>query len=118
MSDLSSMLLAQAANGPTPGPLRLPREVLLLLGAVLLLVLVFVVWAMFIRKRKKDLSDWRLQKHHHHSPPENSANEGSGEPHHRRRRRRRREHRPRNPTLAETGGLPPIRHEPPPESSS
>ncbi|MCX8107768.1 MAG: hypothetical protein N3G20_03080, partial [Verrucomicrobiae bacterium] len=26
-----------------------------------------------------------------------------------RRRRRRREHRPRNPTLAETGGLPPPR---------
>jgi hypothetical protein len=32
----------------------------------------------------------------------------------RRRRRRRREHRPRNPTLAETGGLPPIRTEAPP----
>lgn len=32
----------------------------------------------------------------------------------RKRRRRRREHRPRNPTLAETGGLPPIRTEAPP----
>lgn len=32
----------------------------------------------------------------------------------RRRRRRRRDHRPRNPTLAETGGLPPIRTEAPP----
>lgn len=31
-------------------------------------------------------------------------------------RRRRREHRPRNPTLAETGGLPPPRPEPPPQS--
>lgn len=31
-----------------------------------------------------------------------------------RRQRRRREHRPRNPTLSETGGLPPIRTEAPP----
>jgi hypothetical protein len=40
----------------------------------------------------------------------------AGENSHRYRRRvRRREHRLRNPTLAETGGLPPIRQtEPPP----
>ena len=34
-----------------------------------------------------------------------------------RHRRRRREHRPRNPTLAETGGLPPIRADKPPGDS-
>ena len=34
-----------------------------------------------------------------------------------RHRRRRREHRSRNPTLAETGGLPPIRGEKPPGDS-
>jgi membrane protein implicated in regulation of membrane protease activity len=33
----------------------------------------------------------------------------------RKRRKRRRKHRPRNPTLAETGGLPPNRPERPPE---
>jgi hypothetical protein len=32
-----------------------------------------------------------------------------------RRHRRRREHRPRNPTLAETGGLPPVRTGRPPD---
>jgi hypothetical protein len=31
----------------------------------------------------------------------------------RRRRKRLREHRPRNPTLAEAGGLPPLRDDPP-----
>jgi hypothetical protein len=36
---------------------------------------------------------------------------------HKRHRRRRHEHRPRNPTLAETGGLPPIRTEKPPGAS-
>lgn len=40
-------------------------------------------------------------------------------PHHRGKRRKRlRAHRPRNPTLAETGGLPPLRDDGPPSSSS
>jgi hypothetical protein len=39
-------------------------------------------------------------------------------PHRRKWRRRRRDHRPRNPTLAETGGLPPIRQPRPPETPS
>lgn len=42
---------------------------------------------------------------------------GSGPRHHRGKRRKRlRVHRPRNPTLAETGGLPPLRDEGPPSS--
>lgn len=41
----------------------------------------------------------------------------SGIPHHRGKRRKRlRAHRPRNPTLAETGGLPPLRDDGPPPS--
>lgn len=40
--------------------------------------------------------------------------ESQHERRYRKRRHRRREHRPRNPTLAETGGLPPIRTEAPP----
>lgn len=35
----------------------------------------------------------------------------------RRRRKRLREHRPRNPTLAEAGGLPPLRDDPPKPSA-
>jgi len=71
----------------------------------------------------------RRPHHHHHQRPHHkesgstSANKAGeaeepqandGEVIRRRRRRRRRNHRPRNPTLAETGGLPPIRTEPPP----
>lgn len=41
-------------------------------------------------------------------PDQESGDEGPGR-HHSRRRRRRKDHRPRNPTLAETGGLPPRR---------
>lgn len=109
-------LLAQA--GPVhdqPAPLRLSTDLLLLLGAVVVLSLLFVVWAVFIRKRKADdLDKWRTHKHHHDSSGD--ANQGSGDRRH--RRRRRREHRPRNPTLAETGGLPPARIEPPSSQSN
>jgi len=78
--------------------------------------LAFFIWAVFIRKRRP--ADPRLkviepgpvtdsdpddsaQHHHHH--------------HHGRRHRRHKKHRSqsryhhRNPTLAETGGLPPVR---------
>lgn len=46
---------------------------------------------------------------------ESGAAGNGNQPHqHRRKRRPRRNHRPRNPTLAETGGLPPERTGPPP----
>ena len=45
------------------------------------------------------------------------SEDGAAPPEKRRRRRRsHHRHRPRNPTLAETGGLPPIRPEDPPEA--
>lgn len=54
----------------------------------------------------------RRKKHHAHSSPPailaaRDQDADDGHRHHRKRRRkRRRDHRPRNPTLAETGGLP------------
>lgn len=66
---------------------------------VVLVILGLLIWAVFIRRRPKSrkrgviLDDSTL-----------SGGEVSGK---RRRRRRRREHRSRNPTRAETGGLPP-----------
>ena len=68
----------------------------------------------------------RRRHSHHHSHQHSSAPAEAAEapdearrrspPQKRRKRRRsRRRHRPRNPTLAETGGLPPVRPEGPPE---
>ena len=63
------------------------------------IILGLLVWAVFIRRRPKSqrrgviLDDGGA-----------SSEEESGR---RRRRRRRRDHRTRNPTRAETGGLPP-----------
>lgn len=94
------------------------KELTLVFGAVGLVTLLVFIWAVYFRKRPHSHSH---QHHHSHSSDEASVSsvdtesETSGERRYRRKRRRRREHRPRNPTLAETGGLPPLRSEPPPD---
>jgi hypothetical protein len=96
------------------------RGGLVVFGAIGLVTLLALVWAIFIRKRRR-----RRRSHHHshqHSaiPTETSAalNDAGAAlppPEPRKGRRSRRRHRSRNPTLAETGGLPPIRPGGPPE---
>jgi FtsZ-interacting cell division protein ZipA len=98
------------------------KELLILLGAVGAVTLVLVLWAAYWRKRPRSR---RRHHHHHHHRSENQIDspavteemepEDADEKRYRRKRRRRREHRPRNPTLAETGGLPPLRTERPPD---
>ncbi len=111
------LLLADA--GPIiPEPLRSssPRQILgstealLVLGLAALLAAAVFVWALFIRKRRP------ADPHLRALEPARGGEHGSGDNHghHRRHRRRRRsngsrEHR--NPTLQETGGLPPPRPE-------
>src|SRR5437588_11834263 len=85
------------------------REGLLVFTALVVVILTCVLWAVYFRKRR------RRHHHHHHahaSTREATVSETDEDPRShklRRIRRRRREHRPRNPTLAETGGLPPAR---------
>jgi hypothetical protein len=92
--------LAQAAK---PG-----RGTMSSLGVVLLAALVValgvILWAVFVRQRPGRRERGTLQ-----DAPEPSEPEERGS----RRRRRRREHRGRNPTLSEIGGLPPRREGPP-----
>ncbi len=98
------------------------RERLLFIGILLLVALVALTWVAIISRRRRGRHHHRHHHHHHHSSDraprvkgesaENAIAEASQRSHshgRRRHRRRRREHRPRNPTLAETGGLPPIR---------
>jgi len=94
-------------NRPLNGMSSSMREVVILLAAVAAPILLFLVWAVFIRKRRKPLSGWRAHSRSHSESSEGQSSEGPANGH--RRRRRRREHRPRNPTLAEKGGLPPAR---------
>lgn len=85
----------------------LTQDMLVVLGVGILLLIVLLIWALFLRKRPHSHS-----RHHRGTQIEESGESDSNRArHHRRhrRKRRRREHRMRNPTLAETGGLPPPR---------
>lgn len=73
--------------------------------AILCLVLLFLTgalffWAFFIRGPKQQSSTRRIERE------SSSDEEGSSGRRRKRKKVRRREHRKRNPTLAETGGLP------------
>jgi hypothetical protein len=108
-------------------------DILVVVGALGLIVLLVLIWAVAIRKPHRrhhhhDHHDHHDHHHHHHHRDHQESDpstvnpaagfddqEGDGEmPGEPRRRHRHRDHRPRNPTLAETGGLPPIRGEKPP----
>lgn len=74
---------------------------------VLGILFVALIWAVFFRRPRTGRQRGTILEETDGEPAS-----GGGR---RRRRRRRRDHRPRNPTLAETGGLPPARvGEPPP----
>jgi type VI protein secretion system component VasK len=96
------------------------RGGLIIFGTIGLVTLLAALWAIFLRKRRRQ----RRSHHHAHRPSsqpvktsEAPNDEDAPSPPEKRRHRRRsgRRHRSRNPTLAETGGLPPIRPEGPPE---
>jgi len=94
-------------------PLTVPwvQESLMLIGAIVFVTLVIFIWAVYFRKRG------RRHKHHHRSETQKAVTPPKEErpapvKHGRRKSQHsRREHRPRNPTLAETRGLPPVRDE-------
>ena len=97
------------------------RERLMIFAAIGLVTLLVLVWAAFIRSKRRRRHSHHHRHHHAQRPDEapmaSQSDNVSPQPEkHRRRRHSRHPHRPRNPTLAETGGLPPIRSENPPES--
>jgi len=103
------------ANWKTMTPADQNR--LIIVGALAVVTLLIFIWAVFIRKPGR-----RSRSHshtHHHSRPQCDTADGDASVLLKRRkwRRQRRPHHPRNPTLAETGGLPPIRRGEPPQGS-
>ena len=87
-------------------------DVFIVLGAIVLVALIVFFWVLSFRKNEK-----RRHKHHHRHHRKSYREQfqkATGEIRElirQRRHRSRREHRRINPTLAQTGGLPPI-HEP------
>jgi hypothetical protein len=105
------------------------REGLVVFGALILITILLLIWAAFLRRRGGPRPPSRRRKHGSKetaSQPIARANAGTGntgqvssapqsgpvKP------RRRRRALPTNPTLAQTGGLPPIRSEDPSQTSS
>jgi hypothetical protein len=90
------------------------NDMLVVATAALLVGLVLVIWAVFFRKKPEQIYEYpKPAKAREDAIDDTSAD---GERRRRRKRRRVRDHRPRNPTLHQTGGLPPPRPEdqPPP----
>jgi hypothetical protein len=101
-------------------PGRGMRESLIVMGALAMVFLGALVWAAFFRKTSRRHHHSPTHHHHRHhgdaAEPPVAADAAVGAevptddpPHHKRkhrRRRRRRMYQGRNPTLAETGGLP------------
>lgn len=96
----------------------------ILVGTGLAVLLALIVWFKYTRKRSRGGGGSRRSARRAAAVPVVAEDEGEdddadgtvngSQPHqHRRKRRPRRNHRPRNPTLAETGGLPPERTGPP-----
>lgn len=92
-------------------------EVLVVFGALTIAIIIATIWAVVYSKRKKK---HRRHHHRHHqsyrsepASPKGDSAESSEEGRSSRRKwkRVRRPHRPMNPTLAQTGGLPPMRGE-------
>ena len=99
-----------AADGGLPLPSTLDgtsRQVLggvvPVIAAVLVLICLLAGWAIFLRRPQGRRERGQLVEPKHKAAASHDAGSKSG-----RRRRRREKKRPRNPTLAETGGLPPL----------
>ena len=117
--------LFNATTGIGKGSGLVISDLLLILAVDLVLALGLVIWAKYLRGSGRS-HHHHHRRHHHQSsaaapadttetepepePETAAAAEDEAQPHrHQRRKIHRREHRPRNPTLAETGGLPPVR---------
>ena len=93
------------------------REIFLLLGVIAIIALSLYVFAYLTRrKRRRRISRsgpemWGADRHA-------QTERGQARVRIRKKRRKHPDFRPRNPTLGETGGLPPIRPDEPPQPAT
>jgi len=89
----------------------------IVLGVILLVTLGLMFWALVFSTKARHRRHRHRHHHHHHHHRENYREKFRKnaadikeliQPH---RHHHRHKHRPTNPTLAETGGLPPIREQ-------
>jgi hypothetical protein len=99
--------------GVAPAPRNLlgmrAQDILLIIAITLAIGVALIVWALYFRKPKGEHSS-RTYK----SRPYIEEREDGTIRKRKKHKRLRRHHRQRNPTLAEVGGLPPIKSDPTP----
>ncbi len=105
---LAAANLESQVQEATGKPVLNTREALLVIGVSLIVGLVLFLWA-YLKFRKKPGIEFGPGQSGHKIPRPTEPE--SRPPRHHRKRQRRRDHRPRNPTLDKTGGLPPLRAE-------
>lgn len=84
------------------------KEWLIVLGAVMVVTLIALGWAILFRRKRRRAARRADRHHRRHSFAKGVSEIKKLVTDH---QTRRRHHRPRNPTLAETGGLPPVRED-------
>ena len=97
------------APSATKGGSLVVYDVLVVLGFILAVVAVFALGIYLgfrVKRHRREQRERQIQGLHLSDHDDDRDRERGGK---RRVRRRRRDHRPRNPTLAEAGGLPPKR---------
>ena len=106
------------AEGAAKSSSRVLFEILAVLGGAILVFLLLLAWARYLRSGRKRRHVSGGEKVYRQSTPtnphpRNGDDDDDDTPEEQRRRYkrrvRRRDHRGRNPTLAEVGGLPPAR---------
>jgi hypothetical protein len=91
--------------------ISLDRDVLIIICALVFVTACIFIWAAFFRKPRTH-PHHRFRNRPQESLPDGAAGKWTfSRLFFRKRHRRRHRERPRNPTLAEAGGLPPIRSE-------
>jgi hypothetical protein len=102
--------LSPVGTSPSPVARSVMRDMLIVPAVALGIAVLLLVWAVYFRKPRKRPSGRSVTESQAASKSDlvkRGVVEGSSGRRKSRYRRRRREHRSRNPTLAETGGLPP-----------
>ncbi len=113
LAAVNSAEVLNLPGAPPPGLNNMrSTDVLVVIAAILFVMTVVVLWAVFIRKPKGDSTRTRIYK----SRPTVEETDDGQIRKRKRQKRQRRPHRGRNPTLSEAGGLPPMRTDgsPPP----
>ena len=89
------------------------QDLLLILGAAAVLALILFLSAYLTRGGRRSHSLARSPKAIYAPEPTSSSHPSGRTRFRKKRRRNHAEQLPRNPTLGQTGGLPPVREEPP-----